>query len=534
MFHTKDHKTLNIFDPFAYLGEKRRKLLDVSWASLFREDILPNLPVSLLTEHYDSFRGRPTKELYAMLGAVILQEMHDLTDIETVAQFSFNIQWHYALNITSIDDASCYVCEKSIWTMRKIITENNLFLPIFETLTDELIKLFDVDTGKQRIDSMHIFSNMRHLGRISLFTETIKKFLRNLKRQHLQLFNSLDKEIIERYLTKKGLSLFAAVKPSESTKTLQNVGDDLYYLIQRFAPDGIVSDMTTFKLMERLFKEQCIVGTDELTDEKVVSVKPNKDVPSDSLQSPTDPEAGYSGHKGKGYQVQVMETYDTAEEDKQLSLITYVNVEPANESDANALIPALESTIQRGVAPEEVLADTLYGSDKNYLLAEELGIHVIAPTMGSKKKGDIIPISKFTSNEKGVILSCPMGHPPNKINNKKGRHTAAFDLETCSSCPYVDECPTKIGKNASYLRYAEKELRIDQRRAKEDTEEFTEEYRFRAGVEATMSEYDRKTNVKHSTVRGIKNISFKAILKAIGINIYRASTFKNRQMEAEC
>jgi hypothetical protein len=31
-----------------------------------------------------------------------------------------------------------------------------------------------------------------------------------------------------------------------------------------------------------------------------VVVKPNKEVPSDSLQNPSDPDAGYCGHKGKG------------------------------------------------------------------------------------------------------------------------------------------------------------------------------------------------------------------------------------------
>ena len=40
-----------------------------------------------------------------------------------------------------------------------------------------------------------------------------------------------------------------------------------------------------------------------------IEVKPPKEVPSDSLQIPSDPDAGYSGHKGQGYQVQILETY---------------------------------------------------------------------------------------------------------------------------------------------------------------------------------------------------------------------------------
>ena len=40
MIHIKDHKTLNIFDPLAFLGPKRKRLMDTSWAKLFRDQIL--------------------------------------------------------------------------------------------------------------------------------------------------------------------------------------------------------------------------------------------------------------------------------------------------------------------------------------------------------------------------------------------------------------------------------------------------------------------------------------------------------------
>lgn len=75
MFYTKDHKTGYIFDPWRYLGPKRRKLLDESWAGLFRKDIFCELPVGKLSPFFTEDFGRPTKELYAMLGALIIQQM---------------------------------------------------------------------------------------------------------------------------------------------------------------------------------------------------------------------------------------------------------------------------------------------------------------------------------------------------------------------------------------------------------------------------------------------------------------------------
>ncbi|MBU4425900.1 MAG: hypothetical protein L6406_15965 [Desulfobacterales bacterium] len=41
-----------------------------------------------------------------------------------------------------------------------------------------------------------------------------------------------------------------------------------------------------------------------------------------------------------------------------------------------------------------------------------------------------------------------------------------------------------------------------------------------------MSEYDRRTGVKHLKVRGLKAVRFCATLKAIGVNIFRATAVR--------
>jgi len=69
-------------------------------------------------------------------------------------------------------------------------------------------------------------------------------------------------------------------------------------------------------------------------------------------------------------------------------------------------------------------------------------------------------------------------------------------------------------------------MRLAIRRAYEQTEEFKDRYRWRSGVEATMSEYDRRTGVKHLRVRGFKAVRFCATLKAVGVNILRATAVR--------
>ncbi|MDF1581477.1 MAG: hypothetical protein P1P74_11985, partial [Desulfuromonadales bacterium] len=163
-----------------------------------------------------------------------------------------------------------------------------------------------------------------------------RKFLVNLKRHHGELHQTLG-DLASRYEEKHDGQF--AVKPSESARPLQQVGDDCFALVERFKDQNEVAAMASYKLLVRLFHEQSVLEktVDSATQ---VGIKPNKEVPSASLQNPSDPDAGYCGHKGKGYQVQVMET--CSPDKSQPNLITHVEVEAAHKSDANALLPAIK------------------------------------------------------------------------------------------------------------------------------------------------------------------------------------------------
>jgi hypothetical protein len=497
---------------------------------LFREHILSELPVHKIASCYTDGFGRPSKEIFAALGALILQQMHDLTDEETVSQFSFNLQWHYALDIPGESDEAKYLCTKTLWTLRHMVAEKSLDRELFNATTETLAKVFGVDTSKQRIDSVHIRSNMRRLGRICIFSQSIHNFLINLKRQRRVIFETVEKELLDRYLTERALGCFSLVKPSESAKTLETVSRDLFSLVERFRQNKQVKSLTTFGVLLRVLKDQCVVteAADELPLE--MSLKEPKKILSSSLQNPSDPDAGYDAHKGQGYQVQVMETYcdssDEAIKEKTLSLITHVEVESAHVSDVHALIPALESTSERGLVLEEVLADSLYGSDENREKAKEMGVEVISPVMGTTKEGTL-SLADFPQTEKGKIATCPQGHAPVKFKQgKKGTCSIAFASEHCNVCPLLDQCPVKPGKKRHYLRFDLKVLRIAGRRAREHIPEFKDKYRWRSGIESTFSEMDKKTGVKRLRVRGLSAVGYCARLKAIGVNLFRAAKVK--------
>ena len=525
MFHVKDNKQGYIFDPFEYLGPKRLSELKNSWAEIFRSEILPALPVESLRKYYHDKNGRPSKEMYSMLGLMILQQMHDLTDEKAVGDFMFDTRWRYALDVPGDSDREAYVSLKSLWSIRKHLTEDGLYVEMFEQVTKKLAEVFKVDFDKQRLDSVHIQSNMRHLGRIALFSRTIKKFLLNLKRQHRTHYDQLESARFKSYVNKKEEALFAAVKPSETAKTLSLLAEDIYFLLQQFSSNEKVKSMSSFQLLSRLFKDQC-TSVDDLENKgkKIVCAKPNHEVPSDSLQNPSDEDAGYSGHKGQGYQVQVMETYSGNSDKKQLSLITHIEVESADKHDANALLPALRNTDKRDMSPKELLADSLYGSDDNVTKAkQDYQTDVLAPLMGAKSKG--FDLEQFTLDSNNKITLCPQGNKPGSVKKPKDRFIAKFSRSDCSSCPQLANCPVTKYKKAYTYYYDQKMISISKRRQNEDTASFRNVYRYRAGIEATMSQFDRLTGVKHLRVRGLKAVSCAATLKALGLNILRSARF---------
>lgn len=179
-----------------------------------------------------------------MLGVAIIQQMEDCTDKQAVQQFALNLMWQCALNITDASDTASYVSPRTLWNLQDIVARHGLQDALFENVIDALKRLFALDPSKQRLDSAHIFSNMAHLGRIRLFVRTIRTFLAHLKRYHVKEYDALG-DIVLRY-DKKSDGAFA-VKPTESTKKLVELGDDCFLLIVRFKEHVDVVKMDTYQ-----------------------------------------------------------------------------------------------------------------------------------------------------------------------------------------------------------------------------------------------------------------------------------------------
>lgn len=505
-----------------HYSTKKIARLEKSWAFAFHKYILPYLPVESLRKFYSDEIGRKSKELYSAMGAVVLQQFFDLSDDETVDKLAFDQQWHFALDC--FDEKDQVMCARTLFSMRTHISEENLADKIFADATDIMVKTFQIDVSKMRLDSVHVHSNMACLGRVRILQRAIIKFLRNLKKKHLKLFNSsISEELKDRYLKKDADSCFNLIKPSDRERNLQSRADDMYGLIRIFQNNKKISNMNTFKLLCRIFDEQCTACENEAI------VKNPKDVGSDSIQNPSDLDAGYDGHKGQGYQTQLMESclvknVKNSFEPVNLYLILHAETESSDKHDSNALEPAIKDVTERGYKCLKLLADAAYGGTKNTEMAQEYNVELVSPTLGRSSEKQLEEFDYHADNYE--VTSCPAGKKPDEIkHNKKKSITAIWYGSTCEGCPKSEKCPTQKCNKGRKLYYTISSIKCNFRREYEKSKAFIDQYKLRSGIEATNSRFISMTGGRRSRYRGLEKMRFSQKLKALAINMYRVSKY---------
>jgi hypothetical protein len=508
-----------LFDTFKeFLSPLAYKTLVSGWQGVFRHVILETLPAPEIANHFNKVFGRPTKELYSIAGILLIKEFMDWTEEEAANAYMFNADIQYALNLGR-DKIS--MSARTIQRYERIFRENDCASGIMTEVTNKLISELDLDISKQRLDSTHIFSDMTTFARTRLMGIAIKRFLTQLKRHNREGYDSLPENVRNRYRKSQG-GLFGEVTSDKESRSMlrQEVAEEMYFLITTFSGVKDVENRTTYKDLVTIFHQQCsLVELSQKIHEESGSVagsknnhdsieppspKPNdgeieessqaknngektlcdsektpSPLVSDKEESPgktkvevkkntggrviqnsSDPDATYSGHKGVGYQAQIAETCSGANE---VQLITYALPETACEPDPAAVAPTMDKLEKENLLPDKMLADTHYGSDENVLDCKNRGVELISPASGNPPK-----------------------EPP---------------------------------KNPS-----EKQQRLATRREQEKTEDWREEYKIRAGIEATNSGLKRKTGLGQLRVRGKKSVFNVILLKIAGWNILRAAS----------
>jgi len=505
-----------------------RSRLESSWAHLFRCEVLP-----ILFRNEDRYAmlygttGRPNFSVARLLGLCLLQEWNDLSDQEALDEFSFDIRWRYALDVGDEED---YLSRRSLVEFRRRLAakdpEMKLIRHIFDNIRDSALKKLGLSSANQRVDSTLVISNIRIRGRLSLFSNTLSLFLRSLNEDQ---FSRVPKAIQDWHATEP--EGWFGLGPAEQKIKLQELAQYLYELIVLFEKDLAGSE--PYQLLNRLFSEQCEVTDSSVEQSSRVQVK--KKTEGTTLQSPYDPDAS-CGHKGPGYSLHVAET---CKNDKKTEIITDYEVHGAARSDIGKALPAIERLDAAGLKPEVLFADGGYPSVPSALKVMEQGIEFIAPVNRSRLSDDIFGRDRFTFDSNGFAIKCPMGHAPIghrelSAHNTTGRSLhAIFDGRLCRSCTMLDPCPVRVPNHrdkgcqardtvGDFRLEITPDLRLrDKMYSLQQTIEWKDRYRIRAGIEATHSELKRCHGIGRLRVRRLVRVCFAVACKLTACNIKR-------------
>lgn len=307
------------------------------WHNQFREQVLQHIDEDIFSCLYSSMTGAPNASIRLLIGMMILKEGFGWSDAELFQECRFNLLVRSALDLRNTDDP--VPTESTYYLLRKRISDHcqntgeDLMRKVFQQITSAQIMEFEVSGKSIRMDSKLVGSNIAIYSRYELVHRSLKAYVNKADASSWQRINAkLVSRVHEVCRDDSGKIVYRSSKPQINERLL-DLGVLIYSLVTK-----VKDDTASYHTLVRVFEEQF-----ELVEGEVC-IRENQESPGRSLQSPDDPDCGYTSKAGsrvKGYNVNLTETNDPQ---NKVNLISSIQVAPANTPDSDFVQEALEDT----------------------------------------------------------------------------------------------------------------------------------------------------------------------------------------------
>lgn len=226
-----------------------------------------------------------------------------------------------------------------------------------------------------------------------------------------------------------------------------------------------------------------------------------------------------------GYKAHFTETCD---EDLP-RLITQVTTTIAPIPDRYALPEIHEILDQRELLPEKHLVDAGY-VDAEALLASQTTylVDLVGPTAKDyrwqAREQNGYALADFSIDWEHEQAHCPQGQTSSSWTPTRTRNQEVikikFGYTTCGSCPVRDQC-TKTKRRTLSVRRQEAYKALEAARQREQTEEFTELYAERSGIEGVHAQAVRRMGLRRLRYIGEPRTHLQHVVTATALNLYR-------------
>jgi transposase len=508
-------------------------------------------------------RGRPGLPPGMLSVVTVLQMAHDLTDREAAEAAATRLDWKYALGLP-LDDPGF---DHSVLSeFRGRAAEHGLEEAALDALLEKLAAGGLLRPGgKQRTDSTHVIAAVRALHAIELAGESVRAALEALAA-------ACPDWLAARFCTADWTRRYGARIDSWRLPAREKERDAL---IIEYARDGyaLVSacyegsappwarELPAVQVLRTVLVQNFTV-TAGGQGQEVISRREPESAGGDGtppahvkISSPYDTGARWGAKKDTlwlGWKLHVSETCDDppgcgcapepgtvpggCPHDTLPNLITHVATTDAAVADAEMTMPVTAALHRKGLAPGRHYADSGYASAALMLAAAALGVTLVTPLLSDtsrqarEKKG--YDRSAFAIDYDARTVTCPQGQASTGWSPARQRGTGVivvrFAAAACRPCPAREQCTTAArgGRQLTILPRDQHDLQAAARSAQAG-KPWHDDYRRRAGIEATISQATAVTGCRRARYRGLAKTHLEHAYQATALNLWRLDAYWN-------
>lgn len=510
----------SLFGTSMILSESLQEHLALTWAQVFRKEVFELIDEELFAPLYSEEASRPNAPVNVLMGLEILKAGRGLSDEEMYETLCFDVRMRFALGQEDWG-ADLPFQLRTLYNFRRRVREyaaesgENLYQKVFEQVTDEQLRKFEVQTGWQRMDSTQVLSNLAQTGRVELLISVLQKVVKGLGKEERKHW---EKEA-EYYLRKRPHEIGYRIRRAEVNGHLLKIGKMLAKLSE-VLDEGSEAHV----LAQRVLEEQYQIEGETL------AIRPAAEVPADSLQSPHDPDATFRIKNDEvyagGYVANVSETFA---EENAVQLITDIQVASNVTDDSDLLKQSLQNQKERGLDVQDVVTDGGYTgpNSENYCNDNDITLRPTTIRGGKSRNGNLgWEAYRWELDENGlpVRVTCPQGLVGMLYPSKtEGRLLARFsDDDSCRACPLLESCRIQLRKrNGPTINLTRRNIEVALMRQRLRPEDKS----IRSPVEATVRSLKWSLRKDKLTVRGLSSALMHFSASALMVNARRLHAY---------
>ncbi len=464
--------------------------------------------------------GQPAEAPWRLALVTVFQFMEGLTDRQAADAVRDRLAWKYALSLELTDPGFDHTV---LSEFRSRLVEGNAERRLLDLLLQRCREGGWLKAGgRQRTDSTHVLAKIRALNRMLCVAQTMVYVLNVLSEVAPEWVRAhVPAEWVERY----GERLEHERLPKEEQERQQyanQVGSDGWMLLDALEAPDTADWMKTLPAITtlRTIWEQQFEAREQGGRWRQEPALPAAQL----INSPYDLDARYGKKRTTlwvGYKVHFTQTCD---EDAP-QLITHVETTPAPLSDEGMLSAIHSGLAEKDLLPEHHLVDAGYVTSTNLVkTSSDYGVDLVGPTLKTHwyQAETGYDLTHFSIDWQAETVTCPQGRTSSSWtpvqDAGKSLIKVKFSQSDCQVCPARASC-TGTTRRTLTLHPRERMHALFAARKREETDEFKDTYRHRAGIEGTHSQGVRTMGLRRSRYIGLRKTHLGHVATATAVNV---------------